>query len=708
MHPARIAVALALLSFATLGTLSAAELIPIADVEAQAKEHKLVLVPPHFESTPAEIHAVTTKVLAEANAGLDQLAKQDPEKATFDSTFVALDAIEARVRSLSNRLGLLRNALPNADGRNAADEDSVKVDAWSISLDYRNDIYQILKKVADKSTDLTGEDKLFLFETMRDYRRAGLALEPDQRDIVENLRKLLSSLTTEFNHNVVAAVGPFEFTKEEGEGLPSSFLETPGVRVSDGHYRAMLNITYHAQTVLAHAKNPDVRKRAYMIRNELAKDKNVPLMAHIVQLRTEIARRLGYKDWADYQTEIKMVKTGDAAKKFEEDLVAALQPKFDSEMEELRKLKVAETGKADAKLDPWDIAYYLDEYQKQKFSVDAEQLRVYFPYQAVLDGMFKIYERIFSLKFAEVQPKEVWADGVRLFVVKDATTDEPMGLFYLDMFPRDGKYNHFACFQIADGIRDPNGVYECPIAALECNFPPPSPDRPSLLKHEDVETLFHEFGHVMHLVLSRSKFNRHTAFGVPGDFVEAPSQMLENWAWNKTVLDTFAADYRDPSKKVPAEIIDALEKARIGTAGMFYRRQLSFGILDLDIHMLTKPQETPDIVGITNRDLARVYVAPPDETAFIAYFSHLCDGYDAGYYGYMWSLAIAQDMASVFRASPDGFLDVKTGRKLRDEIYGVGASREVSESIEAFLGRKESLDPFQEFVGAKPTPANTK
>jgi len=706
MQSSRFSAAFVAFALATFGTLSAAELVPIADVENQAKAHQLIITPPHFENTPAEITGVTTKVLDEANAGLDQIAKQDPDKATFESTFVAIDAIQARVKNLSNRLGLLENALPNAEARNAANEMTVKVDAWAIALDYRNDVYQVLKKVADRSTNLTGEDKLFLDETMRDYRRAGLTLDPDQRDIVENLRKLLSSLTTEFSQNVVAATGPFDFTAEEGAGIPQSFLDTPGVRVSDGHYRAKLNVTYHAQTILEHAKNPDVRRRAYMIRNNLARDKNVPLMAHIVQLRTEIARRLGYKNWADYQTEIKMVKTGEAAKKFEEDLVTALQPKFDQELEELRKLKAAETHQADAKLDPWDIAYYQDEYKKQKFSVDAEELRIYFPYQAVLTGMFNIYEHIFGLKFIEVQPTEVWADGVRLFAVKDAKTDEPLGLFYLDMFPREGKYNHFACFGIADGIRHADGVLECPMASLECNFPPPSPDRPSLLKHDDVETLFHEFGHVMHLVLSRSKFNRHTAFGTPNDFVEAPSQMLENWAWDKHVLDTFAADYRDPTKKVPAEIIDALQQARIGTAGMFYRRQLSFGILDLDIHMLTNPKVTPEIVTITNRDLARVYIAPPDDTAFIAYFGHLTDGYDAGYYGYMWSLAIAQDMASVFRASPNGFLDEKTGRKLRDEVYGVGASRDVTESIEAFLGRKESLDPFLVFVGAKP--ANVK
>ena len=688
--------------------LRAAELTPIETIESQAKEHQLLLRPPHFENTAAEITAVTAKSLDDANATLKEIAGQDVEKATLESTFAALDACEARVRVLGDRLNLLRNALPTADARNAADEASVKVDAWAISLDYRDDVYKVLKKVADKNPNLTAEDKLFVDETMRDYRRAGLTLSPDQRDIVENLRKLLSSLSTEFNHNVVAAVGPFDFTAEEGAGIPESFLELPGVKISDGHYRAMLNVTFHSQAVLEHAKNPEVRRRAYLIRNELAKEKNVPLMAHIVQVRTEIARRLGYKNWADFQTEIKMVKTGDAAKKFEEDLVTDLQPKFDQELEELRKLKVAETGNADAKLDPWDISYYTDEYKKAKFSVDAEQLRVYFPYQAVLTGMFNIYEHIFGLKFTEVQPPEVWAKDVRLFAVKDASTDQPLGLFYLDMFPRDGKYNHFACFPIDDGLRRSDGVVECPIAALECNFPPPSPDKPSLLTHEDVETLFHEFGHVMHLVLSRSKFSRHSAFGTPGDFVEAPSQMLENWPWDKKVLDTFAADYRDPTKKVPAEVIDALTKARIGIAGMFYRRQLSFGILDLDIHMLTNPKVTPDIIGITNRDLARVWITPPDETAFIAYFGHLTDGYDAGYYGYMWSLAIAQDMASVFKAAPDGFLDEKIGRRLRDDVYAVGASRDVSESIEAFLGRKESLDPFLAFVGAKPVPADQK
>jgi thimet oligopeptidase len=268
------------------------------------------------------------------------------------------------------------------------------------------------------------------------------------------------------------------------------------------------------------------------------------------------------------------------------------------------------------------------------------------------------------------------------------------------MFPRDGKYNHFACFTIAEGTRHADGRFELPIASLVCNFPPPSADKPSLLQHDDVETLFHEFGHVMHLMLGRSKHGRHYAFGVPQDFVEAPSQMLENWVWDKTVLDTFAADYRDPSKKVPAEVIDALKRARTATSGMFYRRQLSFGLLDLTLHTQTTPNEKLDVIALSNSVLARVSVTPPSDTAFAAYFGHLM-GYDAAYYGYLWSLSIAQDMASVFEASPDKFFDEKIGRRLRDEVYGAGASRDVTESVEKFLGRKQSTKPFLKFLGVE-------
>ena len=212
---------------------------------------------------------------------------------------------------------------------------------------------------------------------------------------------------------------------------------------------------------------------------------------------------LGYKSWADYQTEIKMAKSGAAASKFINDLVAGVQPKFDAELEEFRKLKATETGDPKAKINIWDCRYYTNELKKQHYTVDAEALRVYFPFQQTLDGMFNIYQSIFGLKFEQVAAPNKWIDDLQLWVVTDAATGEPLGMFYLDMFPREGKFNHFAQFGIIGGKRLADGKYQRPTVALLCNFPPPSEGKPSLLTHIDVETLFHEFGHVMHSILTR-------------------------------------------------------------------------------------------------------------------------------------------------------------------------------------------------------------
>jgi thimet oligopeptidase len=683
-----------------LPAASFAQPTPLASLQPQADKFKVVLTPPSYERTSDELRTTADAVIKDAEAALDKLAKQDPTKATFDSTLAELDRIVARVRNAANRIGLIQETHPEKPVRDTASEMSVKISSWAITLDYREDLYRAIKAYADTKPELTGEDKLLFDEILRDYRRAGLELPADKRAEVERIRKELTQLTTDYSNNVNQARAPLDLTAEELAGVPESFLESPGVKQPDGRYRVMMNITWHWQAVIENAKSEDIRRRAYYARHTLAKDVNAALLAKIVALRTELALKLGYPTWADYQTELRMTKNAATALQFEEELVAGLQKKFTAEVATLRALKAADTGKPDTKLEPWDVSFYTEKLKKERYSVDTEQLRAFFPYQATLEGMFRIYEKIFSLTFTEVAPPQVWADGVKLFAVADKTTGEPLGLFYLDMFPRDGKYNHFACFTIAEGTRHADGRFELPIASLVCNFPPPSADKPSLLQHDDVETLFHEFGHVMHLMLGRSKHGRHYAFGVPQDFVEAPSQMLENWVWDKTVLDTFAADYRDPSKKVPAEVIDALKSARTATSGMFYRRQLSFGLLDLTLHTQTKPNFDLDVIALSNSVLARVSVAPPPDTSFATYFGHLM-GYDAAYYGYLWSLSIAQDMVSVFEASPDKFLDEKIGRRLRDEVYGAGASRDVTESVEKFLGRKQSTKPFLKFLGVE-------
>jgi thimet oligopeptidase len=266
------------------------------------------------------------------------------------------------------------------------------------------------------------------------------------------------------------------------------------------------------------------------------------------------------------------------------------------------------------------------------------------------------------------------------------------------MFPREGKYNHFAQFGITEGKRLSSGQYQRPTVALVCNFPTPAPGKPSLLSHNDVETLFHEFGHAMHSILTRANHARFAGTSVPRDFVEAPSQMLQHWIWDKKVLDSFAADYRDPSKKIPAEILAKLKEAKLATEATFYRRQLSFGILDLTLHTRINKDNANQTLPISNQVLGDVFLPTPPDTAFIAYFAHLM-GYDASYYGYAWADAISSDMATVFKKSPNGFYDSKAGRRLRDEIYAPGGSRDVNISIHEFLGRERSINPFLEDIG---------
>jgi thimet oligopeptidase len=371
-------------------------------------------------------------------------------------------------------------------------------------------------------------------------------------------------------------------------------------------------------------------------------------------------------------------------------------------LKEFRDLKIAETGDTNAIINAWDWRYYANVLKKTKYNVDAEQLRVYFPYQNVLEGMFRIYQRIFGLKFERVEAPYKWIGDLQLYTVTDAKTGEPMGLFYLDMFPRDGKYNHFAEFGIIEGKLLPDGKYQRPVCCLVCNFPPPQPDKPSLLSHDEVETVFHEFGHAMHTILTRAKYSRFSGTSVPQDFVEAPSQMLENWPWDKKVLDSFAADYRDPKKKIPQEILAQLKTARFATYATYYRRQLSFGLMDLTLHTQIHATNADDVLPLSNKVLSDVSFPVPPDTAFVAYFGHII-GYGAGYYGYAWADAIAADMATVFEQSPDGFFDKTTGMRMRNEIYAVGDSRDINISIEKFLGRPRSLEPFLKRIGVEPT-----
>jgi Zn-dependent oligopeptidase len=678
--------------------LPAAELKTVDDFRAAAAKANSVLSIPTWEQTPKAIQAMMNEAIAKANEALDQIGSQELAKVTFKSTVVALDDLTYEAGLAANKATIIKETNPNPEMRAAAENAIKTFEEWAVGIDYRQDVYKAIKAFADTRPKLSGEDEKLLNETLRDYRRAGLDLPPDQRRDVEQLRKELSKLGTDFDTNIVKANAPVIFTKADLDGLPESFFASPGVRTGDDAYTVMANVTWQFNTVQENAKSEATRKQLYLIRDTLAKEANVPVLNQMLALRNKIALRLGYKSWDDYQTEIKMAKNGANAEKYVNELITGIQPKFESEVAELQKMKAADTNDPNAKIEVWDWRYYANQRDKQKYAVDKEALRAYFPFQKVLEGMFNIYQSIFGLKFEKIVPPYKWIDDLQLYMVTDSATGEPLGMFYLDMFPREGKFNHFAEFEIIGGKVLPNGKYQRPTVALLCNFSPPTADKPSLMTHQEVETLFHEFGHALHTIVTRAKYGRFAGTHVPGDFVEAPSQMLQNWVWDKKVLDTFAADYRDPSKKIPAEIIKKMNDAKLANAGVFYRRQFAFASLDLALHD-PHPEDLPyDCVAISNPILEKVFLPIDPSTTFVSYFGHL-NGYDAGYYGYAWADAIAADMATVFEKAKDGYLDKHAGMKLRKEIYEPGDSRDVNVSIEKFLGRKQSIQPFLKKIG---------
>src|SRR5437763_698681 len=682
-------------------SFSAAELKTVDDFRSAAAKANAVLTIPNWEQSPKAVEAMMNGAIAKANKGLDQIGSQDLKAVTFKNTVVALDDLTYQAGLAANKAVIIKETNTNPEMR-AAGENTIKIfQDWAVSIDYREDVYKAIKAFADTHPKLSGEDEKLLNETLRDYRRAGLDLPPDQRQEVEQLRKELSKLGTDFDTNIIKASAPTMFTKADLDGLPDSFFASPGVKTGDDAYTVMANVTWQFNTVEENAKSEGTRKQLYLIRETLAKDTNVPVLNQMLALRNKIALRLGYKSWDDFQTEIKMAKTGANAKKYIDDLIAGIQPKFDGEVLELQKMKAADTKDPAAKIDVWDWRYYSNQLKKQKYAVDTEALRAYFPFQKVLEGMFNIYQNIFGLKFEKMTTPYKWIEDLQLYLVTDSATGEQLVIFYLDMFPREGKFNHLAQFDIISGKLLPDGKYQRPTVALLCNFPPATADKPSLMTHSDVETLFHEFGHALHSIVTSAKYGRFAGTHVPGDFVEAPSQMLQNWVWDKKVVDTFAADYRDPSKKIPAETIKKMNDAKLANAGAFYRRQFAFASLDLALHNQHPENDTYDCVAISNPILEKVFLPIDPSTTFVSYFGHL-NGYDAGYYGYAWADAIAADMATVFEKAKDGYLDKQAGLRLRREIYEPGDSRDVNTSIEKFLGRKQSIQPFLKKIGIGP------
>src|SRR5437868_11396341 len=336
---------------------SAADLKTVDDFGAAAAKANAVLTIPDWEQTPEAVDASMKQAIAKANAALDQIGAQDLSKVTFKTTVVALDDATYQAGLAANKATIIKETNTNPAMRTAGENAVKAFQEWAVGIDYREDVYKAIKAFADMHPKLTGEDEKLLRETLRDYRRAGLELPRDQRKEVEQLRKELSKLGTDFDSNIVKATAPVMFTKADLDGLPDSFFASPGIKTGDDVYTVMANVTWQFNTVEENAKSEATRKQLYVIRETLAKDTNVSVLNQMLVLRDKIALRLGYKSWDDYQTEIKMAKTGANAEKYINDLTIGIQPKFASEVAEFQKMKAADTNDPSAKIEVCDWRY---------------------------------------------------------------------------------------------------------------------------------------------------------------------------------------------------------------------------------------------------------------------------------------------------------------------------------------------------------------
>jgi len=690
-----------LFSLLCIGGQADAAVRQLNDYRQAAHKANVLFGLPQWEKTPAQVQATMETAMSIGDQRLDAIVSLKPEQRTFDNTIKALDYAHFPATAAIDRMSIIQETSTSKEMRDIATLAIQRLETWFVDAGFRRDVYLAVKAVADTHPKVSGEDAMYLKTVLRDYRRNGMDLPKEQRDRLQMLKNRLNELGLKFQRNISAAKPLVEFTREELDGVSEDFLNNKEVIGKDGKYRVNANVTWQVLEVLRNAKREGTRERLSIARTSRVMKENTPLFRKILETRAEIARLLGYDNWADYRIEIKMAKNGKTAWDFLQRLNEGLAPKFKQELATFTKLKAGETGKPDAKIRYWDIPYYENQLTKTRYQVDKDALKVYFELENTLKGMFSIFEELFGIRIEPVEAPYKWIDDLRLYAVSDANSGVPLGLIYMDMFPRDGKYNHFAQFDVTPAKQLPDGKYQRPVAALICNFPPPSNGKPSLLTYDDVETLFHEFGHALHNVLTQANYMEFSGASVPRDFVEAPSQMLENWVRDKKVLDRFAVDYRDGKSKIPAQILNKLEEVRLATIGTHYRRQLAFGLLDLTVHMTTDPKVFKNFIEVTNKVIGDTYVPVPKGSGLVASFGHLAGGYDAGYYGYAWADAISADMVSVFKKAPDGLMDKPTGKRLRQEIYAVGGSREIEDSIRAFLQRERSLEPFFEFIGLK-------
>ena len=635
--------------------------------------------------------------LVKADAAVERIIAVADGKRTLANTIVAIDDLIVQLRLDTEFLQFMAYVSPDTALRNQGQKAEVSVRNWMIAVLKREDLYGAIKAYADSKPKLDGLDARLLKRTLRDYRRAGMALEAKQRDELKELQVELSKKSIEFESTIRADETRVPLTKAELKGMPDQWFETQPT--SDGIY--MVGMDYPSfLPLMNYCESGLTRQKVWIAYKRRGGLKNVKQIEEILALRAKVANLLGYSHPADYETEIRMSKSATAVIDFYKKLRPLLRKKAQLDFAEYTAAKRKHTGRKDAKLKPWDQSFYEKRLMREKYAVDSEKVREYFPLQRVIDGLFSITQSLYGLSYKEItgQAKKlgtpIWHPDVKLYEVTDIESKTVIGRFFLDLHPRPNKYGHAAQWGLHPRKEWADGRVQRPLAALVCNFTKPTKDAPSLLSHDEVETFFHEFGHCLHSILTESKYGEFSGTSVARDFVEAPSQMFEHWVWDAKVLKTFARHYKTGAE-FPDELLAGMVKAKYLGSGMKAEHQIYYGMVDMTYHLKPDGKVDTTQVGLDLYDEIELYDSVPG-THFQASFGHLT-GYQAGYYGYLWSLVYAEDMFQRFQEL--GMLSPKAGREYRKKILARGGTVDEMQMVREFLGREPRMEPFLRKLG---------
>ncbi|KAF2180573.1 metallopeptidase MepB [Zopfia rhizophila CBS 207.26] len=717
---------------------------------APEKYRKPQQAPPKFTATPSSLIEDTKRLIDRSRSVQDGIVKDiAPEKASFENVLLPIARDDNKMAIESHIIGFYQAVSTDQKLRDASTEAEKLLDDFGIESSMREDVFNLVDAVLQKKESLDPESQRLLEKDHKAYIRNGLGVSAGpKRDRFKEIKKRLSEISIVFQKNLNEENGGIWFTPDELGGVPEDLVAS--LEKGTGENEGKIKLTFKYPDLfptLKYAKNAETRKRVF-VENENKCNQNVPLFREAVLLRDEAARILGYKNHAEFRIEDKMAKLPRTVDDFLGDLRTRLAPGGQEEIKKLIALKKQDLKERGEK-DPYGEGYYLWDHRyydrlmlEKDFSLDQQKIAEYFPLQTTIQGMLKIFEELFGLAFIEIVGKDrddlaesgkgsdiVWHEDVQVFSVWDDEGEGSgfVGYLYLDLFPREGKYGHAANFNLQPGYIDENGKRCYPATALVCNFSKPTPKKPSLLKHDEVVTLFHELGHGIHDLVSRTIYSRFHGTSTVRDFVEAPSQMLENWCWTPSQLRSLSHHYsylspeyeeaykeseeatQTPSERIPDELIRNLIGTKHVNDALFNLRQLHFGIFDMTVHEPASHEEIEGLEISTTYNKLRKEISQLDGPEALdenkdwkwgngqATFGHLIGGYDAGYYGYLSSQVYSTDMFyTVFKPEP---MNGKEGRRYRHTVLEKGGSKEEMEILEDFLGRKPSTEAFYKELG---------